>query len=187
MRFIRFFICAILLLSTPSLASNYRIDPTHSFIQIRVQHLGYSWLLGRFNTISGIFNYDPAAGDNAQNIEISVNPASIDTNHAERDKHLRSDDFLNVEKFGKATFKSTSFTGDENGGVMTGNLMIHGVSKEVQVQVSKIGEGKDPWGGYRAGFEGRLTITRSDFDMDYNLGPKSNAVEMEIYIEGIRR
>lgn len=70
---------------------------------------------------------------------------------------------------------------------MAGELLIHDVSKTVKVKVTKIGEGKDPWGGYRAGFEGHLIIMHPDFGVDYNLGPKSEAVEVEIYMEGIRQ
>ena len=168
-------------------AAEYRIDPAHSFVQFRIQHLGTSWLLGRFNDISGDFFYAPQAGAPAQRINVLVKTASVDSNHAERDKHLRNEDFLDVEKFGEASFVSSGYEGDADGGIMRGELTIHGVSKNVAVQVKKIGEGDDPWGGYRAGFEGRLQITRADFGMDYNLGPASAAMELEIFIEGIRQ
>ena len=168
-------------------AAEYRIDPTHSFVQFRIQHLGTSWLLGRFNDISGDFFYAPQAGASAQRINVLIKTASIDTNHAERDKHLRNEDFLDVEKFGEASFVSSGYEGDADGGIMRGKLTIHGVSKDVAVQVKKVGEGDDPWGGYRAGFEGRLQITRADFGMDYNLGPNSASMELEIFIEGIRQ
>ena len=168
-------------------AAEYRIDPTHSFVQFRIQHLGTSWLLGRFNDISGDFFYAPQAGASAQRINVLIKTASIDTNHAERDKHLRNEDFLDVEKFGEASFVSSGYEGDADGGIMRGKLTIHGVAKDVAVQVKKVGEGDDPWGGYRAGFEGRLQITRADFGMDYNLGPNSASMELEIFIEGIRQ
>ena len=170
-----------------AVAAEYRIDPAHSFVHFRIQHLGTSWLLGRFNDISGDFFYDPQADASAQRINVLVKTASVDSNHAERDKHLRNEDFLEVDKFGEASFVSSGYEGDAAGGIMRGQLTIHGVSKDVAVQVKKVGEGDDPWGGYRAGFEGRLQITRADFGMDYNLGPKSAAVNLEIFVEGVRQ
>ena len=170
-----------------SQAAEYDIDPAHSFVHFRIQHLGTSWLLGRFNDISGDFFYDPQAGADAQRIKVLVKTASVDSNHAERDKHLRNEDFLDVETFGEASFVSGGFVGDADGGIMRGELTIHGVSKNVAVEVKKVGEGADPWGGYRAGFEGRLQIVRADFGMDYNLGPDAAAMELQIFIEGVRR
>lgn len=171
----------------PARAAEYDIDLSHSFVQFRTQHLGVSWLLGRFNEFEGEFTYDPAAGPGAQKIRIELQTASVDSNHAERDKHLRDDDFLNVEEFPIATFVGNDFSGDENGGVMRGEFTLHGVTKPVAVTVTKVGEGDDPWGGYRAGFEGKFSINRSDYGIDRNLGPKSERVDLEIHLEGVRR
>lgn len=167
-------------------AADYKIDPTHSFVEFRIQHLGYSWLYGRFNGVDGSFSYDPSAPA-ASRINVTIDTTSIDTNHAERDKHLRSDEFLGVEKFGQATFTSKSFKGDANGGVLTGELDFHGVKKTIDIPIKKIGEGDDPWGGYRAGFAGTYTMTRADFGLDYNLGPASTTVELELGVEGVRQ
>ena len=177
----------VLVLSLPAQAADYRIDPGHSFIQFRIQHLGFSWLIGRFNTLSGSFTFDPAAGPAGQSITVEVDTASVDTNHAERDKHLRAPDFLDVATYPKATFVSSGYTGDAKGGTMAGTLTLHGVSKPVEIAVTKIGEGKDPWGGYRAGVEGRLTIVRKDYGMTRSLGPASESMELELYVEGIRK
>jgi len=172
--------------STAAGAADYQIDPTHSFVQFRVQHLGYSWLHGRFNNVSGSFKYD--ADKPAESaIDVTIETTSVDSNHAERDKHLRSGDFLNVAEFPKATFKSTGFKGDANGGTLSGVLSLHGVDKPIDIAVKKIGEGKDPWGGYRAGFSGSYVLTRKDFGMTYDLGPASTTVELELGIEGIRK
>ena len=168
-------------------AAEYDIDPSHSFIQFRTQHLGFSWLLGRFNKFEGEFSYDSAAAPGAQKIRIEVDTSSVDSNHAERDKHLRSDDFLNTDEFPTAIFIGHSFTGDENGGIMKGEFTLHGVTRAVEVQVQKIGEGDDPWGGYRAGFTGTFSIMRSEFGIDKNLGPMSERVDLEIHLEGVRR
>lgn len=171
----------------PAAAADYKVDPAHSFVEFKTLHLGYSWLHGRFNTVEGSMKFDPSAGPEAQNIEVIIDTTSVDTNHAERDKHLRSADFLDVEKYPTATFKSTRYEGDENGGTLTGDLTLHGIAKPVSFEIKKIGEGDDPWGGYRTGFEGSYTLTRGDFGMEYNLGPGALDIEIGLYIEAIRQ
>ena len=171
----------------PASAASYKVDPAHSFVKFKTLHLGFSWLHGRFNTVEGNLTFDPSAGPDAQAIEIVIDTASVDTNHAERDKHLRSADFLNVAEYPTATFKSTGFDGDESGGTLTGDLTLHGVTKTISFDIEKIGEGDHPWGGYRAGFEGSYTLTRSDFGMEYNLGPGALEVEVGLYVEAIRQ
>lgn len=174
------------LLIQPVFAADYKIDPTHSFVEFKIQHLGMSWLHGRFNDIKGTFSYDSAM-QNDSKIELKIDPASVDTNHAERDKHLRSEDFLDVSKFPAASFSSTSFSENARGGTLNGMLTMHGVSKEISIDVIKIGEGKDPWGGYRAGFSGSLALLRSDFDLGYKLGPAAETMLFDLTIEGIRQ
>ena len=164
-------------------AADYAFDKkgSHQFVQFRVQHLGYSWLYGRFNNFDGNFSYDAATPEKAK-LSVTIDTSSVDTNHAERDKHIRSDDFLNVDKFSEAKFISTSFDGKS----LKGNLTLMGVTKPVDIVVEKIGEGEDPWGGYRAGFEGRTTFKMADFGVKKSLGPKSADVEMILSVEGIR-
>ncbi len=167
-------------------AAEYEIDPTHSFVEFKIQHLGYSFMYGRFNGVAGSFKYDAGKPAEAA-IDVTVDTKTIDTNHAERDKHLRSGDFLDVDKFPKATFKSTGYTGDADGGKLAGVLTVHGVEKPVEIDLKKVGEGPDPWGGYRAGFVGTYKMTRKDFGIDYDLGPASTSLDLEIGIEGIQK
>ena len=170
-------------------AADYVIDTkgAHAFIQFRVQHLGYSWLYGRFNEFSGKFSYDESTPEKAS-IEVNISTASVDSNHAERDKHLRSDDFLDVKKYPEARFISTNYTPiNANKGVLTGNLTLRGVTRPIEIEVESIGAGKDPWGGYRSGFEGKTRFAMADFGIVKNLGPKSKDVEMILSIEGIRQ
>ena len=167
-------------------AASYTIDPSHSFVKFETSHLGVSKLSGRFNKIVGKLMFDPAAGDGSQSVEVSIDTNSLDTNWADRDKHLRSGDFFNVEKFTNATFKSTKFSGDASGGTLTGTLTFLGVSKNIEFPITKIGEGKDPWGGYRVGFEGIYKMTRKDFGMDFNLGPAAELVDVTLQIEAIK-
>ena len=177
-----------LLLTMPVLAQaeSYTIDPSHSFVKFETSHLGVSKLSGRFNNIAGKLRYDPAVGEESQSVEVTIDTSSLDTNWADRDKHLRSGDFFNVAKFSNATFKSTKFNGDASGGTLTGILTFLGVSKNIEFPITKIGEGKDPWGGYRVGFEGIYKMTRKDFGMDFNLGPAAELVNVTLQIEAIK-
>ena len=184
-----FALAAAMLLPTPLLAEKYVIDTegSHAFIQFRILHLGYSWLTGRFNTFNGEFEYDENNPDKAT-VKVEIDVASIDSNHAERDKHLRDEDFLDVKKFPKASFVSTAFKDNGDGtAVLKGNLTLHGVTKPVTIDVEHIGHGTDPWGGYRRGFEGTTRIALADYDINYNLGPKSREVELTLSVEGIRQ
>ncbi|HEY5624750.1 MAG TPA: YceI family protein, partial [Gammaproteobacteria bacterium] len=115
---------ALLLSAALTQAAEFKVDPSHSFVRFKIQHLGYSWMWGGFNDLAGEFSYD-AANPEAARIEFTVQTASIDTNHAERDKHLRSDDFLDVNKYPTATFKSTRFTPNGSGGTLAGELTLH--------------------------------------------------------------
>ncbi|MES9960508.1 MAG: YceI family protein [Sedimenticola sp.] len=169
-----------------AMAANYKIDPAHSFVEFSILHLGYSVLKGRFNKLSGSLQYD-SADPAASSISVDVETASVDSNHAERDKHLRNKDFLEVNKYPAASFRSTGFKPAGDKATVQGELTMHGVTRSISMEVEKIGEGKDPWGGYRVGFKGAVDLKRSDFGMDYNLGPKSDAFELAVFIEGIRQ
>ena len=123
-------ITAILLACGPLSASDYVIDTEggHAFIQFRISHLGYSWLTGRFNRFTGEFSYDGKAPEAAV-VSVEIDTASIDSNHAERDKHLRDEDYLDVTRFPKARFVSTGYrpTG-EGKGVLIGDLTLRGIT-----------------------------------------------------------
>ncbi len=178
-------------LAAPAMAEDYVIDTEgqHAFIQFKIKHLGYSWLLGRFNDFEGKFSYDEANPSNAS-VEVTIDTASIDTNHAERDKHLRSDDFLNTSEYAEATFVSTRYvpdSDDANEGTLYGNFTLNGVTKEIAIDVEQVGAGEDPWGGFRRGFEGEVDLTLADYNIDYNLGPEAKEVELYLSIEGVRQ
>lgn len=170
-------------------AADYKIDVkgAHAAINFKIKHLGYSWLSGRFNTFDGAFNYE-ADKPAASKIKVVIQTASLDSNHAERDKHLKGKDFLNVSKFPTATFTSTDYKAkDDNSGMLTGTFELHGVSKTISFEIEKVGEGNDPWGGYRAGFSGSTSLKLADYGITYDLGPQSTDVELDLYIEGIRQ
>ncbi len=175
--------------TAPVHAADYVIDTkgAHAYIHFKVQHLGYSWLGGRFNDFGGEFSYDES-NPSAASIVVNIDPASIDSNHAERDKHLRGDDFLNVKKYPEAKFVSTSFeqNGDEKA-TLTGDFTLHGVTKPLTIDVEHIGAGPDPWGGNRRGFHGTTEFKLADHGIDYDLGPASQTVYLELSVEGVRR
>ena len=178
-----------LLASSPLYAADYVIDTAgaHASINFKISHLGYSFVLGRFNQFGGNFSYD-ASNPNASTINLNIDVNSIDSNHAERDKHLRSADFLEVDKYPEASFVSTSFTDlGDNKAKLAGDLTLKGVTKPIEIDVVKIGEGEDPWGGYRVGFAGTTALALKDFGIDYNLGPAAEMVMMDLHIEGVRQ
>lgn len=175
--------------AVPAQAEEYVIDTekAHAFIQFRIQHLGYSWIFGRFDDFTGRFTYDEK-NPSAATVSVEIDPASVDTNHAERDKHLRGEEFLYVEKFPDARFVSTSFEEKADGsGVLKGELTLRGVTKPIVIAVDQVGHGDDPWGGYRRGFHGITEIALADFGIPMDLGPASRTVELELSIEGIRQ
>jgi polyisoprenoid-binding protein YceI len=170
-------------------AADYLIDTkgAHAFIQFHIKHLGYSWLVGRFNDFEGSFSYDEDRPADAR-VEVTIATASIDSNHAERDKHLRNEDFLDVDRYPEARFVSTAYRDlGEGKGELQGELTLHGVTRPVTIEVTHIGAGPDPWGGYRRGFEGRTSLTLADYGIDYNLGPDAREVFLWLGVEGIRQ
>lgn len=183
-----------LLLAQTNMASaveKYVIDTKgmHAFITFKIKHLGYSVLQGRFNRFSGDFDFDKA--DSKKNrIKVEINMNSIDSNHAERDKHLRGAKFFDVAKYPKATFVSTEWTDKGKGkAVLKGKLTLRGVTKEISVDVNQVGAGKDPWGGFRRGFEGTTTLQLSDYKMKNAkvLGPMAESIQLWISIEGVKK
>lgn len=172
-----------------AMAADYAIDKQgqHAFVNFKISHLGYSWLYGSFKDFDGSFSFDEKNPE-ASKVKVTLNTASVDSNHAERDKHLRSGDFLNVDKHPTATFASTSVKSTGNGTAdISGDLTLNGVTKPVVIAAKFIGQGDDPWGGYRAGFEGSTTLKLKDFDIQKDLGPASQSVELIISVEGVRQ
>ncbi|WP_285164704.1 YceI family protein [Shewanella goraebulensis] len=178
-----------LLMPLSANAADYVIDTqgAHASIQFKVNHLGYSFVAGRFNDFGGNFSYDADKVTDAK-INVTINTTSVDSNHAERDKHLRGSDFLNTGKFPEANFVSTGVEDKGNGQfVLNGNLTLNGVTKPVAIDAEFIGEGKDPWGGYRAGFAGTTEFAMKDFGIKMDLGPASANVTLDLIVEGIKQ
>ena len=165
---------------------SYAIDPTHSFIQFKASHMGFSWLMGRFNHIDGTLEYDDSNIANSS-ISVSVNTDSLDSNHAKRDKHLKSDDYINASKYPKATFTSSKVSQQGENIIIEGTLTFRGKNKPLTITAQAIGAGKDPWGGYRRGYQGTATIDVSDFGMRGKKGEATSQVELRLFVEAIKK
>ncbi|EMI2315173.1 YceI family protein [Providencia rettgeri] len=178
---------ALFLTAGSALAETYQFDKQgqHAFIEFRIQHLGYSWVYGSFKDFDGNFTYD-AKDPSKDKVEVTIKTGSIDTNHAERDKHLRSADFLNAAKFPEAKFVSTEVKKDGETYKITGDFTLNGVTKPITLDAKLMGEGKDPWGGYRAGFEAQGNIKLKEFNITSDLGPKSQEAQLLISVEGVQ-
>ena len=148
--------------------TTWSIDPAHSHVEFAVRHLMLATVKGRFSAVSGTIlseDAEPAKGE----VDIEIGVGSIDTRDSQRDAHLRSDDFFDVDNFPTMTFKSRRIV-DAKGDrfSVVGNLTIRGVTREVALDVTSEGRGKDPWGGERAGFSATAKIKRSDFGLTWN-------------------
>jgi polyisoprenoid-binding protein YceI len=168
MKFFRSAVLVAVFAAAPLFAETFTIDPGHSDASFRVKHL-MSNVKGNFGDLAGTIDLNrenPAASS----VEFTINATSIDTANDNRDKHLRSADFFDVEKFPQITFKSTKIaaSGTKDLYNVTGNLTMHGVTKQVVLPVTFLGFAKDPWGNERAGFEIETTLNRKDYGLNWN-------------------
>jgi len=148
-------------------AGTWSIDPTHSEVGFSVRHLMVSKVKGSFKTFEGTITI--ADNPLESKAEVTIDASSIDTRDENRDTHLRSSDFFEVEKHPQITFSATGVRAAGNDYVVTGDLTIHGVTRSVDLDVEFNGVGPDPWGGTRGGFSGSTEITRSDFGIEFNM------------------
>lgn len=174
--------------SFPAAATEtYQVDPVHSSVIFRIQHLGIAYVYGRINNLSGTLKIDEGTPAGSV-VEIYAKAKNVDTFNSERDNHLRSPDFFHSKKFPIVSFKSTSFTKTSNDMYeVTGDLTLLGVTRPLTVKVQRTGAGEDPWGGFRIGFETTFTIKRSDFGMNFMMGGVGDEVRIILSIEGIRQ
>jgi polyisoprenoid-binding protein YceI len=151
--------------------TTWTIDPTHSAVELAVKHMMFTTVRGRFKDVKGTIHID--AGNPANStVDVEIAAASLDTGVADRDAHLRGADFLDVETFPTLAFRSTRIEGAfaEEGDKfrLTGDLTIHGVTKQVTLEGTFEGTGKDPWGGTRAGARATAKIDRRDWGLVWN-------------------
>jgi polyisoprenoid-binding protein YceI len=163
----------------------YAIDQGHSSVTFEVDHLGFAKVVGRFNDLSGNFTVAP---NKPSSLNVTIQSASIDTNHDKRDDHLRSPDFFNAKQFPTITFSSPLDIKTVSGqAVVKGNLTLLGVSKPIVLNIKKGNEGKDPWGLYRAGYTATTTIKRSDYGMNFMQGGLGDDIQVTINIEAVKQ
>ena len=153
----------------------WQIDPTHTTIGFSVRHAMIAKVRGRFTDFAGSFtlNGDDPANSSAQ---LTVLLTSVDTQNDDRDNHLRSAEFFDVESFPEMTFISTGVEAKGSDFVVTGDLSVHGVTKNVPVKFELVGISQDPWGNTRIGFEGEAEINRRDFGLEWNVALDTGGV-----------
>lgn len=162
------FLLALSATATVSAQTKWSVDPMHSFVNFSVKHMGISFVDGNFEKFDGSVTAAKADLTDAQ-INFTVDVASINTNVAPRDKHLRSDDFFNAEKYPEMTFESISFKKrSEKLYILTGKLTIRDVTKVVKFDVLYGGTAKDQQGNTKAGFMATTTINRLDYNIKYD-------------------
>jgi polyisoprenoid-binding protein YceI len=175
------------------MSSQWDFDLSHSSVNFHVRHLMVSKVHGRFTTWTGKLELDDEDLTRSQ-LEVSIDASSIDTREEKRDAHLRSPDFLDVEKFPAITFKSTQITktGDDEYKVV-GDLTIHGVTRPVTLEVEGGNRVSDPWGGTRTGFSARTSISRKDFGLTWNVALEAGGflvgdkLDINLEIEAIKK
>lgn len=178
----------LLFTALPAHALNYKLDESHTQVGFKVKHLVISTVSGRFNKFSGNFEFDSKKGE-IKSLKVEIDASSIDTNEPDRDKHLKSADFFDVEKFPKLIFVSKK-TISKNGKPtqLEGGLTIHGITKSVVLDVEYNGSTVDPWGNERIAFEASTKVNRKDFGLKWNKSLDKGGVmiadDVKIHIEG---
>lgn len=174
--------------STNVWAGSYKLDESHTQVGFKIKHLVISTVSGRFNKFAGNFEFDPKKGE-IQGLNVEIEASSIDTNEPDRDKHLKSPDFFDVEKFPKLTFVSKKTVTKENKPTkIEGDLTIHGIKKPVTLEVDYKGSTTDPWGNERIAFEASTQVNRKDYGLKWNKNLDKGGVmiadDVKIQIEG---
>jgi len=162
----------------------YALDRAHTTVEFIVRHLMITKVRGRFTAFDGQIELAPGS-DLPTSITVTIDAGSIDTREEQRDAHLRSTDFFEVEKFPHLTFESTQIHGTPDDFTIDGKLTIRGITREVQLTGSFEGRVTDPWGGVRAGYTAHGTINRKDFDLAWNAALETGGVVVgdEVRIE----
>jgi polyisoprenoid-binding protein YceI len=166
--------------------TTWDIDADHTEVGFEVKHLMISKVRGRFGVVGGAIELDEQALTRSV-VEVEIEAASIDTRQSQRDEHLRSADFFDVERYPIVHFRGTAITQSSDGLRLRGNLTIRGVTREVVLAVVQEGRGTDPWGGERIAFSASTRIDRRDFGLTWNQALETGGVlvgnEIGIHLE----
>ncbi len=202
MKFLKGFASVLLIVTALSLGGvqdsraelvEYVIDPDHSQVIFKVKHMGISTVTGRFDLFEGTYAFDEENIGNSK-VETTITTASINTNKQKRDDHLKSPDFLDVEKNPTITFKSKEVKkGDGGDFTVVGDLTINGVTKEVELDAEYGGSATDPWGNERTAFTAETKIDRKDYGITWNKTLDAGGVvvgddvKIILEVEGIKK
>src|ERR1043165_7659496 len=157
--------------------TKWQIDPAHSNVEFAVKHLMIATVKGRFGSAQGTVEVDEDRPRETAKVDVTIDVASIDTRQEQRDAHLRSADFFDVEKHPTMRFVSKRVEGDPKGEFkLIGDLTIKGITKEVVLDAEMEGMGNDPWGNVRAGFTAKGKINRKDFGLTWNAVTEARGV-----------
>ena len=168
--------------------SAWAIDPKHSLVQFAVKHMMFTTVRGRFTEVRGTIHCPNGADPSCASVEAEIAAASVDTGDAQRDAHLRGEDFLDAERFPTFTFKSTRVerTGEDELRVV-GDLTIRGVTREVTLDATYNGRGTNPWGQEVVGFTAETRLNRKDFGLTWNVALEAGGLlvgdKLDILIE----
>ena len=177
-------VAILALTAAPAAAATYDIDPVHSSAVFKIKHFNTSNFYGVFKSVNGTIEFDPSDAAKSS-IEVTIAADSVDTRNDRRTDHVKSPDFLNAKQFPTITFKSSSVKsvgGDKF--EVSGKLTLLGVTKDITVQVEKVGEGKHPRSGQELiGFETRFAVDRTDYDMNFMAGPLGEEVTFLLSLE----
>lgn len=171
--------------------TTWKLDPSHTTVEFSAKHLMISTVKGRITDIEGTIYTDENNPRNSS-VEATLKAASLDTRTDQRDQHLRSADFLDVEKYPEIKFRSTRIEGDRDSFKLTGDLTIRDVTKQITLDVEFEGAGKDPWGGERVGFSAKGKIDRRDFGLTWNQALETggvvvgNDIKISLEVEAIK-
>jgi polyisoprenoid-binding protein YceI len=176
---------------TTGARTQWKLDATHTSVEFSAKHLMITTVKGRIADVEGTIEIDEKNPKNSS-VEAVLKAASIDSRTTQRDDHLRSGDFLNVEKFPEIRFRSTKIEGGREEFKLTGDLTIRDVTKPITLDVTFEGETKDPWGGERAGFSAKGKIDRRDFGLTWNQVLEAggvavgNEIKINVEVEAIK-
>lgn len=168
----------------------WKLDPSHTLVEFSAKHLMITTVKGRITDVEGTI-YTDEKNPEKSSVEATLNAASIDTRTNQRDDHLRSADFLDVQKFPQIKFRSTRIEGEKEHFKLTGDLTIRDVTKPVTLDVTFEGRTKDPWGGERVGFSASGKIDRRDFGLTWNQALETggvvvgNEIKLSIEVEAV--
>ncbi|MDQ6670494.1 MAG: YceI family protein [Chloroflexota bacterium] len=178
--------------SSAPTAITYRIDPSHTLLELSAKHMMFTTVKGRFTGVTGTIVEAPHDRAGASSVDVEIDASSLSTGDDKRDAHLRSPDFLDVEKYPRISFKSTRFEGSGDKYKVIGDLTVHGTTREVTLDTTVNGTAKNPFGKEIIGFSAETEINRKDFGLNWNVALEaggvlvSDKVKVVIEIQAVR-